>query len=178
MKARAACFGAVLVLGLSFLIGACSMIEPPPPSLPKATIIPPTIPHSLEGYADCRDCHEAGLGGAPQLPTNHDLRPNDVCIACHDPALVETTLDEALPVVKSAEEVYTQKCAVCHGADRQGVSGLAPPLTPESLAHLADPEMRDVVSDGTAGTMMPGFKDDTSLEEISALIEFIKSPLP
>lgn len=191
--------GAVMILGLSILSVSCALIEPAVPAPPVATIIPPAIPHSLEGRADCRLCHEKGIGGAPQFPGDHSRRPSDVCVSCHIKApdrngdspqitvptrLLETTpsvptpTTETTPKTVSARELYSSKCAACHGANRQGIPGFAPALTAESLAKLSDTEIRNIISDGRSGTAMPPFKNSLNTEEVDALAQFIKSSLP
>ncbi|MEK7353056.1 MAG: cytochrome c [Chloroflexota bacterium] len=189
-------FGAVMILGLAALSVSCALIEPPVPPPPVATIIPPAIPHSLEGRADCRLCHEKGIGGAPQFPGDHSRRPSDVCVSCHikapdrngdsssaaipmpPVATIPTSPVQTTPAVISAKDLFGTKCAACHGANRQGVPGFAPALTAESLAKLSDIEIRNAISDGRPGTAMPPFKASLKPEEIDAQLQFIKSPLP
>src|SRR3989304_6206559 len=189
MKIRSACFlGGVLLLGLGVFRISSALIEPPPPPLPVATIVPPAIPHSLEGRADCRLCHEAGIGGAPRFPADHSERPSDICRTCHQeasfengisahtpipPPPVETTPTVPTPTAPtevSAGELYGARCAACHGANRQGVPGLAPALTPESMAVLSDIEIKEEKSDGGSGASMPAFKAILSPQEIDALV--------
>ena len=182
--------GALLLIGLSALTIACGVIEPPSPSLPVATIAPPAVPHSIEGRSDCRVCHEAGLGGAPQFPASHSERPSDVCLTCHVPPSggsplatmptppAETKAPESAateePVL--AAELYQARCAACHGANRQGVPGFAPALTPESLAALSESEIKNTISAGRPGTAMPAF-NTLSPEEVDALFQLINSPV-
>ncbi|MBI4304199.1 MAG: c-type cytochrome [Chloroflexi bacterium] len=184
--------GGVLILGVTMLVVSCAgLIEPPPPPVPVATFAPPLVPHSIEGRADCLLCHEKGIGGAPQYPSSHIGRPSDVCLTCHAPATAENVVTvlpttptppapplEPTPTAVSAGELYVARCAACHGANRQGVPGLAPPLTPESLAALSDSETRYIISDGRTGTAMPPFKGSLSPEEIDALLQLIKSIPP
>ncbi len=189
MKIKSAWYlGGVLVLGLSVLSVSCALIEPPVPAPPVATIVPPQIPHPLEGRADCRLCHEAGIGGAPQFPADHSRRPSDVCLACHQsvltkngdgaPATMPMPPVVTTPAAVSAKELFGTKCAACHGANRQGIPGLASALTPESLAALSDSEIKDTILDGRSGTVMPAFKGTLSPEEIDALIQLIKHTSP
>jgi len=182
-------FGGVLILGLGIMSASCSLIEPPVPSLPVATIVPPFIPHSLEGRADCRVCHATGIAGAPQFPADHSQRPSDVCQTCHRTAPgipgdntampmpvppVTTTPPVTETTAIDAGKIYSTKCAACHGANRQGTTGLAPPLTAASLAAKSDTEMKGVIADGKTGTAMPAFKGAISPEEIGALLKFLK----
>ncbi len=74
----------------------------------------------------------------------------------------------------AADELYAGKCAVCHGDKRQGVSGLAPELSPDSLERLDHAEIRDILLNGRPGTAMPPFKAALSQEEIDALVRLIK----
>ena len=158
------------------------------PSAPISTIVVPLIPHPLEGRADCRLCHEAGIGGAPQFPVDHTRRPSDVCLTCHVPAslnngssaltTIPTPPAETTPTAVSAVELFSNKCAACHGANRQGIPGFAPALTPESLRALSDIETRDAILDGLSGTAMPAFKGTISPEETDAMLQLIKYSSP
>lgn len=191
MKKKSAWYlGGVLILGLAVLAVSCAspIFPQPAPKPPVATITPPVIPHSIEGRADCRMCHEAGIGSAPQFPPDHSRRPSDVCLTCHVPASVKsgegplatmpTSPVEITPAAVSAKELFGTRCAACHGANRQGIPGLAPALTPESLAALSDTEIRDVILNGRPGTTMPPFKATFSPEEIDALLQLIKYASP
>ncbi len=61
-------------------------VTPPPeeaaPSPPAMTI--PKVPHALEGRSACLSCHEPGVMEVPRIPDDHEGRPNDVCLSCHD----------------------------------------------------------------------------------------------
>jgi mono/diheme cytochrome c family protein len=85
------------------------------------------------------------------------------------------------------EEIYAAKCAVCHGdeGDGKGPAGLALPLRPADMRNRAAvAEMRDNfwfwrVSEGglvepfkSAGSAMPPFKDDLSVEDRWAVIAY------
>jgi mono/diheme cytochrome c family protein len=49
----------------------------------------PLIPHPLEGFAACTQCHAEGGAGIPQFPDDHQGRSDDLCSACHTPAVEE-----------------------------------------------------------------------------------------
>ncbi len=83
----------------------------------------------------------------------------------------------AAPTINT-DELYASKCAVCHGAKRQGVSGLGSALTPESLLVPSYTEIRDTILNGKSNTAMPPFKGILSQEEIDALVQFIKDTSP
>ena len=58
--------------------------------------------------------------------------------------------------VLSFDQLYGQNCAGCHGAD--GSHGPATDLAnPEYLALVDDATLRNVISNGEKGTLMPGF---------------------
>lgn len=72
---------------------------------------------------------------------------------------------------------YQASCVSCHGADRGGVTGLGLPLTPEALTE-PDDFYFETIKNGRAGTAMPpwgGVMDD---EEISTMVEFLKTVEP
>ncbi|MFQ6001219.1 MAG: cytochrome c3 family protein [Anaerolineae bacterium] len=76
----------------------------------------PPIPHPLEGREACLACHEAGVGGATQIPTDHVGRPNESCITCHSP----TPAEEPSPTrVVPTPIIFPQRgavntCLECH----------------------------------------------------------------
>ncbi len=78
----------------------------------------------------------------------------------------------------AAGELYTGKCAGCHGDKRQGVSGFAPELTPDGLERLNHAEIQDILLNGKPGTAMPPFEAMLSQEEIEALVRLIKDTSP
>jgi mono/diheme cytochrome c family protein len=78
----------------------------------------------------------------------------------------------------NADELYAVNCAACHGVNRQGVSGLGPTLTPESLGALSDAAIRNTILNGRPDTPMMPFKDTFSPEEIDALLQLIKYASP
>ncbi len=59
---------------------------------------PTQIPHTLIGRENCLACHETGVGGATQIPDDHVGRPSDVCQACHQPSLQETSTSPDVPI--------------------------------------------------------------------------------
>lgn len=84
----------------------------------------------------------------------------------------------APPAAIDASNLYTTKCVTCHGANREGISGLGLPLTPQSLAGRSDAEIRDFITNGKPGTAMVGWKDILSPAEIEELAQFIKNTSP
>jgi hypothetical protein len=50
------------------------------------TATPPAVPHELEGRDECGMCHSSGMEGMPQSPADHEGRPNDSCLLCHEVA--------------------------------------------------------------------------------------------
>ena len=42
------------------------------------------IAHELEGRDECGMCHTSGMEGIPQAPSDHEGRPNDSCVWCHE----------------------------------------------------------------------------------------------
>jgi mono/diheme cytochrome c family protein len=75
-------------------------------------------------------------------------------------------------------QLYTQNCAGCHGAD--GRLGAARPLNdPLYLAFVTDDVMRQVISKGTAGTNMPAFSEPAgghlTVQQIELLVTGMRS---
>ncbi len=85
-----------------------------------------------------------------------------VCPAAADPA-------------PSAETLYAEHCAACHGADRLG--GTGPALLPENLARLRPERAQSTVAEGRPATQMPAFGDRLSDADVEALVSLIYTPL-
>ncbi len=85
---------------------------------------------------------------------------------------------QSQPPAIDASALYETNCVACHGANRQGVSGLGPTLTPQSLAELSDTEIGDTILNGRPGTTMAGFMGRLTQEKIDALIQLIKHTSP
>jgi mono/diheme cytochrome c family protein/WD40 repeat protein len=71
--------------------------------------------------------------------------------------------------------LYRDHCAACHGNQRLGAMG--PALLPESLSRLRKPEMLKVMKEGRPATQMPGFGDKLGAGEITALAQWITTPV-
>jgi predicted CXXCH cytochrome family protein len=59
----------------------CHASPAPTAAATAAAGLPPAIPHSLEGRADCLVCH--GPNGVRPFPADHAGRGNDICTGCH-----------------------------------------------------------------------------------------------
>ena len=77
------------------------------------------------------------------------------------------------PAIDTAA-IFTQNCAPCHGANREGRIG--PNLTAASLQSRGRSEqyIRDTITSGRGG--MPAWKDKLSSAEIEALAKFLRTP--
>jgi mono/diheme cytochrome c family protein len=74
----------------------------------------PEIPHGLEGFDACTQCHEEGGPGIPQFPEDHVGRTDDLCTACHRPAVEGaqvTVAPEATPTASQATPEATPEVA-------------------------------------------------------------------
>lgn len=71
----------VLVLLVSVIF---ALIQTPGQDTTAAVAAAPIIPHPLEGYENCVECH--GRNGAIPYPANHLGWPNTSCTQCHLPA--------------------------------------------------------------------------------------------
>jgi hypothetical protein len=94
-----------------------------PVETPVAEAAAPQVPHPLENRTDCRLCHETGVAGATQFPTDHVDRANESCLVCHGVSLPEET-PEAEAEVSAPEVPHTLEnrsdCRLCH---ESGVGG-------------------------------------------------------
>lgn len=71
-------------------------------------------------------------------------------------------------------ELFAGKCAACHGAKREGISGLGPALTPESLGQVSAAEVQETISEGRLAKGMPPYKNIFNQEEIDSLVQLLK----
>ncbi len=71
--------------------------------------------------------------------------------------------------------LFKTHCAQCHGVDRLGAMG--PALFPENLERLRRTEAVKIISEGRVATQMPGFSAVLKTDEITALADWIYSPL-
>jgi len=91
-------------------------------------------------------------------------------------------LQAMLPAVGAADgppdgaTLYREHCAECHGGERLG--GMGPALVPENLTRLKRPAAARAIADGLPATQMPPFGQTLSQAEITALVEYIYTPLP
>lgn len=84
--------------------------------------------------------------------------------------IAEEGEEEVVAEEPAGEELYQANCARCHGADRSGQNG--PALLPDRL--LAEPSYYiNVITNGSGP--MPAFGSRLSEDEISALVDFIRS---
>ncbi|MBI2957626.1 MAG: c-type cytochrome [Chloroflexi bacterium] len=77
-----------------------------------------------------------------------------------------------------ASALFAANCAACHGANRQGMQGLGPALTPASLAAKSLDQVNDAITNGRANTLMTGFKGRLTPEQIDALAKYEKNTAP
>lgn len=73
-------------------------------------------------------------------------------------------------------QLYVTHCASCHGENRLG--GIGPALLPVSLGRLAPEKANQIITNGSPATQMPAFKDQLTVEQMSALTKLIFQPPP
>ncbi|MGD8624298.1 MAG: cytochrome c [Anaerolineae bacterium] len=145
----------------------------------------PAIPHPLEGFDACSQCHEEGGPGIPQFPEDHQGRSDDVCTACHSPAAEATEAPEAAATSEpqagadggdatQGEALFATNCAPCHGDEGQG-TGVAPePIAdPDLLSEYSDEELATLIREGLPGTMPAATR--LNEQEIMDVVAFLRS---
>lgn len=111
---------------------ALAKIFPPPvPRRGDPTVPPKPIPHPIGGSPDCQLCH-AQTSKIRPYPFDHIGRKNDVCLACHKPAIpaVAATPSPGAPTTPTAggppniphDTAGRTQCLGCHGSGAAGVS--------------------------------------------------------
>lgn len=104
------------------------------------------------------------LGLAPLVPFTTDP----------DPALlaIVATLPDGL-TLQTAVGIYSINCVACHGADGLGTS-IAPALNAETVRAKTADELTRTVTYGNAGTLMAGWSNVLTTEEIAAMVTLIE----
>lgn len=79
--------------------------------------------------------------------------------------------------------LYNGNCAQCHGRDGSAKPEYAKKGTPdlndpEWQKFRSDEEVRQLISDGSEGTLMRPFKDELKPDEIAALVQYIRKLAP
>lgn len=79
---------------------------------------------------------------------------------------------------RSAEDIYLDKCAVCHGQDGAGKTAKGKKAKVKDIRETIDKmsvdEMIKVVNDGK-GKNMDSYKKEYTPEQIKALVEYYRS---
>ncbi|GAB5527801.1 MAG: hypothetical protein Roseis2KO_56730 [Roseivirga sp.] len=87
---------------------------------------------------------------------------------------IEISREPVIGDIQLGASLYETTCAICHGANGEGVS--APALgNPMLLATATDHFLRYAIAEGRDGTPMIAFKDSLSSEEIDGLTAFLRS---
>jgi len=73
--------------------------------------------------------------------------------------------------IPDAAALFAEHCAVCHGADRLGITG--PALLPDNLQRLRKDNAASVIADGLPATQMPAFTGKLDAGQIDALVAYI-----
>lgn len=76
----------------------------------------------------------------------------------------------------TANPLYQEHCARCHGVERLG--GIGPALLPDSLQRLKPEQAAGVIAKGRSATQMPEFASTLNPAQIQELVTYIYSPLP
>jgi mono/diheme cytochrome c family protein len=79
-----------------------------------------------------------------------------------------------------AGDLFKSKCSMCHGPDGKGFSAIHTPdfTDPKWQASKKDAELKDTIKNGKKDTMMKGFGDKLSDQEIISLVKYIRSLNP
>jgi cytochrome c6 len=90
-----------------------------------------------------------------------------------------TSVAAAAPVPQqSAEDVYLDKCAVCHAKDGSGNTAKgrkvkAKDLRSAEVQKMSDAELTDAIANGK-GKDMDGFKDDLGMPMVKQLEAYVR----
>lgn len=104
------------------------------------------------------------LGLAPLIPFTTDP----------DPILLERV--GSLPdgsTLQTAIRIFSANCVACHGADGLG-SGIAPAVNDAVVREKTTEDLTRIVTYGNAGTLMAGWSNVLTAEEIDTMVALIK----
>ena len=123
-----------------------------------------------------------GRPGTAMTPWKSQLNQKEI------EAVVDYVRNTFMPASSSADSsrgraVYSKNCSVCHGEKGDGRSraqfSLNPPpldfTSPGAKAQLTEQRMVTSVTYGRPDTAMAGFKTQLSKEDISAVVEYIRT---
>lgn len=81
------------------------------------------------------------------------------------------------PAPAEAADLFKSKCSMCHAPDGKGYTAIKTPdfTDPKWQASKKDAELLDVIKNGKKDTMMKGFGDKLSNDEIESLMKYIRS---
>jgi mono/diheme cytochrome c family protein len=117
------------------------------------------------------------------------------CASAGEPVIINETAVPPLPTlspdrVAQGEQLYTQHCAGCHGANLEGAPDWKKPLDDGSLLppphdssghtwHHTDSLLITIIAKGGQAVYdnakMPAFGDKLAEDEVAAVLDFIKS---
>lgn len=86
------------------------------PSQPQAEpVLPPTVPHTIQGRDQCTACHTVGgpgvgTPGGTGLPADHQGRTSDTCLGCH--VVSQQAAPTAAPTASTAAPAATPAAPV------------------------------------------------------------------
>ncbi|XHY22492.1 hypothetical protein ViNHUV68_32880 [Vibrio sp. NH-UV-68] len=84
------------------------------------------------------------------------------------------SIDELMSI---GEQVYQDRCAVCHQVSGAGIPGAFPAITGSKVATGAVNEHIDIVVNGRAGTAMQAFASQLTDKEIAAVVTYQRNGL-
>ena len=104
------------------------------------------------------------LGLSPLIPFTTD--PDPVLLA------ELANLPDGL-TLQTAVQIFASSCVACHGADGLG-TGIAPALNDSLIRAKTADELTRTVTFGNAGTLMAGWSNTLTTDEINAMVTLIK----
>ncbi|MGZ6125606.1 MAG: c-type cytochrome [Myxococcales bacterium] len=96
-------------------------------------------------------------------------------------AQATTPAPAPVPGVRTAKEVWEERCIACHGEDgraqtKKGRELKAKDFTlPKWQKHTSDEEIVEAITNGIPKQKMPAFRDKLAPEEIRALVPYLRA---
>ncbi len=90
------------------------------------------------------------------------------------PWTAEYTMADDTEVLAKGKEVYSELCTPCHGFDGVKVMEEAPSFSKGEALEKVDTELMESITNGK-GDIMPPWAEELSLEEIVAVLTYVKT---
>jgi cytochrome c5 len=139
--------------------------------------------HNMPAYGGCQDCTQTQMLEALIYMVQMSKSSGNYLLWLGDNAVVKgasskvntiQNIDANTFLMKGAN-VYKDFCAKCHGSNGQGVPHESPALAGSSVTIGPPLDTIQIVLNGVSDTNMKPFKDQLTVEQLAAVISYIRN---